>query len=75
MKYPNINAERVRHGYTFEQMARILGVSRKTLYNWLYHGGIPQSKLKLMSDIFGGCSMDYLAGRTTKGEAHEIDTR
>ncbi len=59
MPYPNINAERVRNGLTMEDMAARLGVTRKTIYNWMAHGKIPQSKLKLMSEMFH-CSADYL---------------
>ena len=57
--YPNIEAERVRHGYTYDDLSRILGVGRKTLYNWISKGKIPQTKLIQMSDLFG-VSTDYL---------------
>lgn len=60
MKYPNIDAERARHGMTLDQFATALGVTRKTLYNWYAKGRIPQSKLELMSELFEGCSIDYL---------------
>lgn len=59
MPYPNINAERVRHGLTMEDLAWKLGVTRKTLYNWMAHGNIPQNKLEAMSKMFN-CSIDYL---------------
>ena len=59
MSYPNINAERSRKGMTTEELAKSLGVTRKTLYNWIAHGNIPQSKLVLMSELFN-CSIDYL---------------
>lgn len=59
MPYPNINAERVRLGMTMEDMAERLGVTRKTIYNWMAHGKIPQNKLLLMTEIFN-CSADYL---------------
>lgn len=59
MSYPNINAERSRKGMTTEELAKSLGVTRKTLYNWITHGNIPQSKLVLMSELFN-CSIDYL---------------
>ena len=65
MKYPNIDAERVRAGMTLEQFAESLGVTRKTLYNWYAKGRIPQSKLEQMSDLFGGCSINYLLGLTS----------
>lgn len=59
MAYPNINAERSRFGLTVEDFAKQLGVTRKTVYNWMAHGNIPQSKLELMADMFH-CSIDYL---------------
>lgn len=57
--YPNINAERVRLGLTLSQFAEVLGVTRKTVYNWTTKGDIPQSKLEQMSEMFH-CSINYL---------------
>ncbi len=62
MPYPNINAERSRRGLTVEALAKELGVSRKTIYNWMAHGNIPQSKLEKMAELFD-CSIDYLLQR------------
>lgn len=59
MPYPNINAERSRRGLTVEALAKELGVSRKTIYNWMAHGNIPQSKLEKMAELFD-CSIDYV---------------
>lgn len=59
MPYPNINAERVRNGMTMETLATNLGVTRKTVYNWMVHGKIPQTKLEAMSEMFH-CSIEYL---------------
>ena len=64
MTYPNINAERSRNQLTMEELATKLGVTRKTLYNWMESGNIPQSKLELMADLFH-CSIDYLLSRAT----------
>jgi len=61
--YPNINAERSRRKLTIEELAKALGVTRKTIYNWMTHGNIPQSKLEQMADMFD-CSIDYLLQRT-----------
>lgn len=61
LKYPNIDAERARAGLTAEVLARKLGVTRKTLYNWINSGNIPQSALEKMAAIFN-CSIDYLLG-------------
>lgn len=62
MPYPNINAERSRLGLTIGEFAAKLGVSRKTIYNWMAHGNIPQSKLERMAELFH-CSVDYLLER------------
>lgn len=62
MRYPNIEAERARSGMSKEGLARELGVSRKTLHNWVSAGNIPQSALERMATIFG-CTVDYLLGR------------
>jgi len=59
LPYPNINAERTRAGLTLEEFAERLGVTRKTVYNWMAHGAIPQTKLEAMSAMFN-CSIDYL---------------
>lgn len=62
MKYPNIDAERARKGISNDALAEQLGVSRKTLYNWIDKGNIPTSALIQMADTFD-CSIDYLLGR------------
>lgn len=62
MKYPNIDAERARKGISKEALAKKLGVTRKTLFNWMDNGNIPASALIQMADTFG-CSIDYLLGR------------
>ena len=62
MKYPNIEAERARKGMTQDTLAERLGVTRKTVFNWMESGNIPLGKLIAMADLFG-CSIDYLLGR------------
>ena len=62
MKYPNIEAERARIGMSREALAEKLGVTRKTVFNWMESGNIPLGKLIGMADLFG-CSIDYLLGR------------
>lgn len=62
MKYPNIEAERARKGISNDRLAADLGVTRKTLYNWIFKGNIPLSALIQMADLFD-CSIDYLLGR------------
>jgi len=72
MKYPNIEAERARHGMSCEQLAAQLGVSRKTIYNWSMSGNIPKSKLEKMADIFQ-CSTDYLLRVEIPEHNHSIE--
>lgn len=64
MRYPNIEAERARAGMTKEDLARKIGVTRKTLHNWVTTGNIPLSGIEKMAEIFGK-STDYLLGRAT----------
>ena len=60
LRYPNIEAERARNGYTVSEMVALIGMkSRKTYYNWVKNGKIPQEKLLRMADLFH-CSVDYL---------------
>ena len=63
MRYPNIEAERARSGMSKESLASALGVTRKTLHNWVSSGNIPQTALAEMANIFN-CSADYLLGRS-----------
>lgn len=61
--YPNIEAERVRKGLSQEELIRELGYKeRKTYYNWLSSGNIPESVLVKMANLFS-CSIDYLLAR------------
>ena len=63
IKYPNIEAERARHGVSNDDLAEKLDVSRKTLFNWMEKGNIPTSALIKMADLFN-CTIDYLLGRS-----------
>lgn len=63
-KYPNIEAERARHGLSVQKLSEILGVSRKTYYNWISKGQIPQNKLISMAELFG-TSISYLLEKTS----------
>lgn len=60
--YPNIEAERSRNGLTKSDLAKVLGVDRKTLCKWMKNGAIPANKLLKMAEIFN-VSTDYLLGR------------
>lgn len=63
MKYPNIEAERVRHNLSQEDLTQKIDVTRKTYYNWLCSGEIPVSALVNLAELYD-CSIDYLLGRT-----------
>ena len=58
-KYPNIEAERARHGLSKAKLAKALGVCEKTLYNWLHSDAWPSTALEKMAKMFN-CSIDYL---------------
>ena len=62
MKYPNINAEMARNGMNRVELAKKMGVSRKTVYNWLTLGRIPMNVMVKLSELFD-CSVDYLIGK------------
>ena len=55
-----IEAERVRKGLTKEELAKKLGISVKTYYNWVNEEtDVPSSALLRMSKMFG-TDIDYL---------------
>ncbi|WP_419491231.1 helix-turn-helix domain-containing protein [Anaerotruncus massiliensis (ex Liu et al. 2021)] len=61
-----IDVERVKHGLSKNELAKLLGVSRRTLRNW--QSGkteIPVSKLVILSKSWD-CSTDYLLGLTDR---------
>ena len=61
--YPNIEAERVRKGLSQDELVKELGYKeRKTYYNWLSSGNIPESALIKMADLFE-CTIDHLLSR------------
>lgn len=56
----SIEAERARNGLTKEELAKKLGVSVKTYYNWINEEtDIPSTKLVMMSRLFN-TGIDYL---------------
>lgn len=64
MKFRNIEAERSRAGMTQVELCRLIGVSVKTLNNYVNgRTPIPSNVLLCMCKVFG-CSADYILGRT-----------
>lgn len=51
MKYPNIDAERARKGISNDLLAEQLGVSRKTLYNWMDKGTERRNQMEEMMNV------------------------
>lgn len=50
----NIEAERVRNGFSKEQVSKKLGVSTRTYYNWINEEtDIPSTSLLKMGLLFG----------------------
>ncbi len=68
MAFKNIEAERARNGLSKEEIAKKIGVTVKTYYNWINGiNPIPSTALLIMADIFE-VDVDYLLERTnTKG--------
>ena len=64
----NIEAERVRKGWTKEETAKKLGVSLKTYYNWINEvRDIPSRKLQRLAKILD-VTMEYLLESSTEIE-------
>lgn len=62
MRYPVLEAERVKHQLNKGELATLLGVSQRTVRNW-QNGTteLPVSKLILLAKTLD-CSADYLLG-------------
>lgn len=61
----NIEAERARARLSKEALAKKLGISVKTYYNWLNEEtDIPGTKLMEMASLFG-VTMEYLMDSTS----------
>ena len=64
----NIEAERVRKGWTKEELAKKLNVSTKTYYNWINEvRDIPSRKLQRLAKILD-VTMEYLLESSTEIE-------
>ena len=63
----NIEIERQRRYMSKLVMASKLGVSYETLNDWIYRRQpIPADKLRALSQLFDGMSLDYLLKRGDK---------
>lgn len=69
--FPNIEAERARHGMTLDDFTRAIGVCRKTYYNWREAGKVPDSKAVEIAELFN-VPIEYIKGETkTQEEENE----
>ena len=61
----NIEYLRIMKRISHSNLASKLGISSNQLERWIAcHEAIPANKLVLMSEIFGGCSVDFLLKRS-----------
>lgn len=57
----NIEIERVRRHMTKAEMARKLDIDTTVLNDWIRRKrAIPADRLRALSQLFDGCSVDYL---------------
>jgi len=57
----NIELERLRRHMSKAQMANRLAVDTEELNNWIHRReAIPADKLRALSQLFNGLSLDYL---------------
>lgn len=66
MVLPIIEAERIKHQMSRDELAKTLGVSKRTITNW--QSGVtelPLSKLLTLADMWD-CTTDYLLGLDTE---------
>lgn len=62
LRYPNVEAERARHGYSVEEVAKYLGVTSITYRNYFIDCKsvkIPYSIVRKLGTLYR-CSSDYL---------------
>jgi transcriptional regulator with XRE-family HTH domain len=65
--YLNLEAERIRRQMSRATLARKLSVDTATLDDWIHRRrAIPANKLRALSQIFQGCTVDYLLKATSK---------
>jgi transcriptional regulator with XRE-family HTH domain len=63
--FDNIRAECARRRMSLSEMTEIIGVERKTFYNWESKGDLPVSVLSKIADVLN-VSTDKLLGLSGK---------
>lgn len=66
----NLASERVRLGYSQEQLASILGVTKKTIGQYENGKSTPTAEFIDAAASLFKCSSDYLLGRTDERLPH-----
>jgi len=67
LKYPNLEAERVRAGYSRRQVADAIGVNRDVYCAWMDgEYPIPANFCRQLSAMYS-CSLDYLLAGDSRG--------
>lgn len=62
MVLPVIEAERIKHQMSRDELAKAIGVSKRTISNWQRGAtDLPLSKLLALANLWG-CTTDYLLG-------------
>jgi len=57
----NLEAERVRRKMSRAKMAKLLATDTAVLDDWIHRRcAIPANKLRALSQLFHGCTLDYL---------------
>jgi len=65
--FMNLEVERLRRYMSKADMANRLSVSVDLLNDWIYRReAIPASKLRALSQLFDGCSVEYLLRTRSK---------
>lgn len=71
-KFNNLKAERVRYGWTCEDVAKMLDVHENTVQNWERDiGNCKGATLLALSNIYG-VSVDYLLGITDERKRRAV---
>ena len=59
--YENIEKERMKYGFSVEEISDMLGIHPEVYRGWELRGEIPAEQLRKLAQLFE-CSMDYLLG-------------
>ena len=55
-------------GLTASELAKVSGIAKSKLFNWLKYGALPSTKSLITAARFFGCPVDFFIGRTNEIE-------